>query len=286
MISAILRLLGFKKQDHPPVPSKLPSHQREQATVQITHEVQKSIPQLMPDQTSGKKSREGSLGDARAKQLLKDATQLKNSKNYDDACAALREAYAVNPDGITLSKRLRLPAYLALAERNDEAWRDLNELNLKWTEPRAQAEISKNMSSVLQVEKRYREALVHECWAYAMEMHDCKALVEGCIASADKEASAASDDKYAWMDAGRKPTGETPSGNPIYDCSFPSFDKGLKERLSCEAIIKRVRSLVLKIADEQSATAFVERMSALLERSGKVDFVRIRDLVKSLSGPS
>lgn len=285
MISAILRLLGFKKQDHPPILSKLPTHVCGHATVKITNEVRKTIPQPMPDETSAKKSCDVSFGDARAKQLLKDSTQLKNSMNYDGACAALRKAYAANPDGITLSKRLRLPAYLVLAKRNDEAWRDLNELNLKWTEPWAQAEIAKNMSSVLQVEMRYREALVHECWAYAMEIHDRKAFVEGCIASADKEASAGSKSKYAWMDAGRKPTGETPSGNPIYDGSFPSFNKGLKERLSCEAITKKVGSLLLRIADEQSATAFVEKVFALLKTPGKADFVRIRELVASISGP-
>lgn len=64
-----------------------------------------------------------------AKDLLKMATEKKESGNVDEAIELLRKAYtAIGNDHIvySVSTFLRLPLYLQKAGRNDEAWREFN----------------------------------------------------------------------------------------------------------------------------------------------------------------
>lgn len=221
---------------------------------------------------------------SRVEQLLKVAAQLKKEKRYDEACSTLMEAFSIADEQVALSHRLRLPSYLLLAGRTDEAWCCLNELNVQFTEPEAQAAIASEMVEVLKKEGRFREALVHECWAYAMEVWPYRAFVDECIESADKEAIASETDEFAWLDAGRKATGKTPAGNPIYDCSYPSFKASLKKRLTVGAVTSSVGPLIRKFADAKAVGPFVKRFLMLLKASGRPDFVQVRSLVDELLG--
>lgn len=97
---------------------------------------------------------------------LKDATALKREKHFDEACELLRQAYALPSDGtLLLNDHLRLPMYLQLAGKADDGWRELNRLNVKYTDPASQAEIAHQMSVFLQNEGRRAEAVLFEVWA-------------------------------------------------------------------------------------------------------------------------
>jgi hypothetical protein len=271
MFSRIFQFLGF--QSVPPSQTRRAttggSDRREIVTV--THEwVLGSPPPPQPPESF------------RSAQLLKDAVQMKKEKRFDDACAALREALSIGGESVTLAHRLRLPSYLLLAGRNDEAWRCQNEMNIEFTTPEAQGAIAAKMAAVLKKEGRFRDALVHECWSYAMEVYIHRRFVDGCIQAADREASSAKHDEFAWLDAGRKPDGETPAGNPIHDCSFPSFNAGLKTRLSKDAIAAALGPLIRKFADERWVAGFSRKFAELLKGSGKPDFMEIRELVASI----
>lgn len=90
-------------------------------------------------------------GDARV--LLKEATALKRAKRYDEAVAMLRRAYqtpTVCP--MMIQERLRLPMYLQLAGRNDEAWDELNRLNVQYVDQFSQPVIANQMRVFLQKE--------------------------------------------------------------------------------------------------------------------------------------
>lgn len=67
-------------------------------------------------------------------QLLKEAVAHKNNKEFDVAVEKLKAAFELMiPDelyGVAVEKRVRLPQYLQLAGRNDEAWNELNNLIL------------------------------------------------------------------------------------------------------------------------------------------------------------
>ncbi len=138
------------------------------------------------------------------------------------------------------------------------------------------------MVAVLKKEGRFRDALVHECWSYAMDLLVYRRFVEECIEMADREAASAKNDEFAWLDAGRKPNGKTPSGNPIYDCSFASFNAGLKKRLSTTAIAESVGPLIRKFSDEKKVSGFSRKFAELLKEAGNPDFMRIRELVVSI----
>lgn len=273
MFSRILQFLGFQS-----VP---PSQTRRAAT---DGSVGREIVTVTHERVLGTSAPPQSPESSRAAQLFKDAVRMKKEKRFDDACAALREALSIGGESVTLAHRLRLPSYLLLAGRNDEAWRCLNEMNIEFTTPEAQGAIAAKMAAVLKKEGRFRDALVHECWSYAMDVYIHRRFVDGCIEIADREAASAKYDEFAWLDTGRKPDGKTPAGNPIHDCSFSSFNAGLKTRLSKDTIAAAVGPLIRKFAEERLVAGFSRKFAELLKAEGKPEFFKVRDLVASIGG--
>lgn len=88
-----------------------------------------------------------------ARNLLKEATALKKVKRYIEACDKLREAYSADgAENLMIADRLRLPMYLQLAGKNDEAWDELNRLDARYTDQYSEAGIIGQMSTFLQKE--------------------------------------------------------------------------------------------------------------------------------------
>lgn len=88
-----------------------------------------------------------------ARNLLKEATALKKAKKYVDACDKLREAYSADgAENLMIADRLRLPMYLQLAGKNDEAWDELNRLDAKYVDQYSEAVILAQMSTFLKKE--------------------------------------------------------------------------------------------------------------------------------------
>ncbi|MDG6772715.1 hypothetical protein QCB45_00025 [Thiomicrorhabdus sp. ZW0627] len=105
------------------------------------------------------------------KELLKQATSLKKENKYDLACEKLQEAYqAEGAENLTIKERLRLPMYLQLAERNEEGWKELNRLTLKYIDVFSQVEIANQMRIFLQNEKKYMEAVEFAIWTLCKEI--------------------------------------------------------------------------------------------------------------------
>jgi len=136
--------------------------------------------------------------------LFKEATSLKKSGDIDGAILKLRSAYrAIEKTNITWSVQtfIRLPQYLQLAGRNDEAWKEFNnlllgypnQLNVAEVLPMNHSIIYDKMRLFLQKEKRYKKAVVfgifsYLCWAQGLHLQKRKKLLKEqvgpeCIAS-------------------------------------------------------------------------------------------------------
>src|SRR5690625_2403268 len=106
------------------------------------------------------------------KELLHLATQKKKEGNFDEAIQHLKEAYKVIGKGrinYDIKTLLRLPKYLQLADRSDEAWSEFNKLLSEVYSNRNDniviqhidaSIIYDSMRLFLQREKKHKQALV------------------------------------------------------------------------------------------------------------------------------
>jgi hypothetical protein len=176
-----------------------------------------------------------------ARKLLKEATQLKKSKEYDAACEKLREAYeASDANELMVKERLRLPMYLQLAGKNDEGWKALNELNVEYIDVFSQAEIANQMRVFLQKEKQFKKAIIFSIWSIAKEIERDVQGVEGSIDNADKMAELRAEYDFLEYDDEKEIHGYTPNGNPITDYAYELFLSRLTEAKSIEGIHRRI----------------------------------------------
>lgn len=123
-----------------------------------------------PDLATGKPSR--------ADILLKEATAQKQAGNINSAIETLKLAYKEledSPSIYPIDTYLRLPLYLQQADRNDEAWGELNRLILwvnsktrysKELSPMDQSIIWDKMRLFLQREGKYDYAIQFAIWSY------------------------------------------------------------------------------------------------------------------------
>jgi hypothetical protein len=109
--------------------------------------------------------------------LLKEATSLKKSGDIEGAILKLQSAYrAIAKTNITWSVNtfIRLPQYLQIAGRSDDAWREFNNLLLGYPNqlnslevlPMDHSIIYDKMRLFLQREKRYKEAILFGVFSY------------------------------------------------------------------------------------------------------------------------
>lgn len=185
--------------------------------------------------------------------LLKEATALKRVKRYDEAVAMLRRAYQAPLGPMKIEERLRLPMYLQLAGRADEGWGELNRLNITYVDQSSQITIAAHMAAFLRKEGKYKSAALFEIWTLCKYKElDIDTHAE-LLRTADQEPSSDED----WKALGLSPppklpkTGTTPSGNPIYDVSYPAVLRRLTEDYGPEAIREVLdRDLAKEVANE------------------------------------
>jgi len=145
--------------------------------------------------------------------LLKEATALKKEGNLDAAITKLRQAYdAISTTNVTYDVKpfLRLPMYLQEAGRNDEAWKELNNLllgfpnQLKSEEvlPMTHSIIYDKMRLFLQREKKFEKAVLFSvfsylCWIKGLSLQRRKHELRDCLRRKTIEQAIASDIRKA-----------------------------------------------------------------------------------------
>ncbi|SOD15983.1 hypothetical protein [Nitrosomonas ureae] len=161
-----------------------------------------------------------------ARDFLKQATQLKKEKRYDEACDKLKEAYsAYGSNELLMKDFLRLPMYLQLAGRSDEGWEFLNEFRKRNNDVFNRVDIAKQIKIFLRKEKKYKLSILFSAWEVCAIIERDEANVQGCFDLADKEAT---DEDYDFLRESLKNKevyGQTPSGNPITEFAFGFFTK-------------------------------------------------------------
>ena len=183
-----------------------------------------------------------------ARKLLKEATKLKREKKYIEACEKLNEAYSSKGANELMTKeRLRLPMYLQLAGKNDEGWKILNELNVKYLDVFSQAEIANQMRIFLQKEKKFKNAALFAIWSICKEVERDRDNLKNGISK--KEPA-----------------------NKI-------FQDRIKHNISIEGVRARVSSLLKRSKMENELDHLTHSISEYLISCRKYDLAQVRDIL-------
>lgn len=216
-----------------------------------------------------------------ARELLKEATQLKKSKQYIEACEKLREAYkAPGSKDLMVKEMLRLPMYLQLAGKNDDGWREINELNVKFVDVYSQAEIANQMRVFLQKEKQFKKAILFSVWSIAKEIERDNSNIENSIKSSDEMAKLHSE--YEFLDdiSEKEVYGKTPNGNPITDHAYQMFLDRVSELKTTDGIFARLEKDMKKAKLQNVTHSLAEDLSSYFYNEAPYRLEVIRDIVQ------
>ncbi|ASM31289.1 TPA: hypothetical protein ACKPUX_005232 [Serratia marcescens] len=210
--------------------------------------------------------------------LLKEATRLKKEKKYDEACQTLRVAFQSADVGeyIDIHERLRLPVYLCFANRDDEAWFELNRLSTTYQDSISQIAIRSKMQKFLEDEGRLIDAAFFLAWVYILELKHKIDLIVNIHAAADKWANEESmivemkDGSFASLDFrrindGREPFAFTNAGNPIYDVAHNHTLTSLNDMLDINVIEDCFVGLCEKIGNCEAPSIIAEKIIEIID---------------------
>ncbi len=222
-----------------------------------------------------------------ARILLKEATQLKKEKKFDDACKKLEMAYSA-PDAaeLMIEERLRLPMYLQLSGKNDEGWKILNQLNIKYTDVFSQAEIADQMRIFLQREKKFKQAILFGAWTICKEVERDRSNLKGCIEMADDMATI-NREYYKFLPSivtTSKVIGTTPKGNPITDNTYSLFNNRIDESISIEGVEFQLSASMKKAKLEDKSKKLAMAVSKYLLSFEKYDLSELRNRISAIIG--
>ncbi|MDX2464091.1 MAG: hypothetical protein QNK31_06240 [Porticoccus sp.] len=177
-----------------------------------------------------------------ANELLKEATQLKKEKCFIEACEKLKEAYAVaDADELTVKDLLRLPMYLQLVGEYDEGWRNISELNAKYTDVFSQAEIANQMRVFLQKALKFKPAIQFSVWSICKDIERDLSNLLNIEELADEIAKMNAE--YSFLDDSDKTykvVGTTKKGNPITDEAYVMFQERIAKNKSIDGIFNHL----------------------------------------------
>lgn len=215
-----------------------------------------------------------------AREMLKEATALKKEKKYDEACEKLREAFSLEgANNLMVKERLRLPMYLQLANKNDEGWKILNEMNVQYMDVFSQAEIADQMIVFLQKESKYSQAVLFVIWSICKVIECSRHNIQGSINLADQLA--ANNDKFGFLNEGKSEEiyGTTPNGNPITDQVYKIFHDRVRDSSSVDGVRGRILPLLKKAKKENVADDVADSISKYLNSAERYDLREVRDIV-------
>ncbi|MBN2017563.1 MAG: hypothetical protein JW794_05485 [Candidatus Cloacimonetes bacterium] len=218
-----------------------------------------------------------------AREKLKKATILKNEKKYDEACKILKEAFSLKgSNDLMIKERLRLPMYLQLANKNDEGWRILNELNVKFVDVFSQAEIANQMRIFLQKEKKYTQAILFSIWSICKEVERDRCNIRGSVEFADQLASNKRKYKFHQDDNIEKVYGKTPKGNPITDYNYKIFVDRINDNISVDGVSYRILPLLKKLNKDKLLPSLSKSISEYLNSSKVYNLNKIGEVINEI----
>lgn len=210
--------------------------------------------------------------------LLKEATRLKKEKKYDEACQTLRVAFQSADVGeyIDIHERLRLPVYLCFANRDDEAWSELNRLSSEYQDSISQIAIRSKMQKFLEDEGKLIDAAFFLAWVYLLELKHKIDFIVNIHDAADKLANEEpiivemNDGSFSNLDFrriydGREPFAFTSSGNPIYDVAHGHILASLNNMLDMNVIESCFIEICEKIGDDDAPAIIAKKIVEIID---------------------
>lgn len=220
-----------------------------------------------------------------ARELLKEATQLKKDKKFDEACEKLTEAYSADGSEELMAKeRLRLPMYLQLAGRNDEGWRILNELNITYTDVYSQSDIANQMRVFLQKEKKHKQAIIFGAWCVCKGIECYRSSIAGTIEMADEMAKLGGE--YNLLNQDDTVYAHTPMGNPITDSAYKLFQDRIDTDTSLDGVKETLLPMLKKAKLDSQLNDYASGFAEYLQTSRNYDFADVRDYFNNKFEPS
>lgn len=213
--------------------------------------------------------------------LLKEATQLKRDKKFNDACEKLKVAYlAPGSKDLMVKQLLRLPMYLQLANRSDEGWRELRKLDTRYTDVYSQAEIARQSRVFLQKEKEFQKALVYSAWIIAKEIERDKKNIENCIEYSDLMSEFNIEYDFLGGTTGKEIYGETPSGNLITDRSYEMLMTHLTEIKTTDGILNFLAKDMKKAKQQEIAIVLAQALASYYSNEKVYKFEAVQNIVE------
>ncbi|MCH1929612.1 hypothetical protein L9G16_05410 [Shewanella sp. A25] len=216
-----------------------------------------------------------------ARDLLKEATQLKRDKKYIEACEKLKEAYSADgSENIMIEERLRLPMYLQLAGNNDEGWKILNELNITYLDVFSQLKIADQMRIFLQKEKKYKNAILFGSWVICKRIEVAKYNIQSSKSIADEMSKFSAEFNVpGFNDENAEIFDYTEKGNPITDPSYKMFKDQIEKDVSLEGVKDALLPLLKKAKLDSSINNMASELSIYLNSTNNYDLSEVRNIV-------
>jgi len=218
-----------------------------------------------------------------AREMLKDATALKKEKKYDEACNKLKEAFLLEGSAdLMVKEKMRLPMYLQLANKNDEGWKILNEINIQYVDVFSQAEIANQMRVFLQKEKKYTKAILFSVWNICKEVERDRYNLQGIIDFADQLVLNKDEFTPLKYEKTEKIYGKTPKGSPITDSTYKMFSDRVDGNISESGVAKSILTLLKKSKKEGQVNILSKSISGYLNSSKQYKLREVRDIINGV----
>lgn len=218
-----------------------------------------------------------------SRELLKQATQLKKEKKYDEACEKLNEAFVADGHENLMTKEfLRLPMYLQLAGKNDDGWRALNEMNIKFIDIYSQSDIANQMRIFLQKEKKFKLAIQFTVWSICKNIEIYRSNIKNSENFADEMAEL--DEEFLLDDESElniQVVGKTRKENPITDQSYLSFKEGISYLQSLDGVTDILKGNIKKAKLSDVEKDICQAIFDYLNNQKKYQLRQVRDILDS-----
>ncbi|MBK6957343.1 MAG: hypothetical protein IPH22_02185 [Nitrosomonas sp.] len=222
-------------------------------TLTATSKVEKSISDLNQEFLTAGYFNLNAKEIHRARDLLKEATQLKKEKRYNEACEKLKEAYSANgSEELMIQDYLRLPMYLQLAGKSNEGWKALDEMRLQNKDNFNESTIAKQIKIFFRKEKKYELAVLFSAWEICEIIESDEDMIQSIINMSDEIAESPGE----WIGelflprfssySGAIQTGTTPRGNPIRHYGYLEIYQRLTKTKSLESIKEAILKDLVK----------------------------------------
>lgn len=221
---------------------------------------QKPQPRNAPIKKSDPISEPAPTKDVEPWALLKRTASLKKQNKYQEACEVLVNAYKIAEEqnaAFGAKEYMRVAMYYQLDGKNDEGWRVLNEVNLKFTDVYSQAEIANQMRVFLEKEKNHKLSVIYCIWSR------CKMIER---------------DSYN-IESSREMIEKFKKNNEYEGSAFEQYENRIKSAMNVNDIELSISKLLKRAGIFEISESIAIDAAKYLSESGSFDLREIHQII-------